>query len=221
MREAEFSACASPRAEKAHASCARGVRMRRVTGIACLLILLGLAGIASATSEGQAATSAQSAEAAAANDSQSCSPCHGEIVEQLKAHPHTASARAVSCTDCHTVDAAHLRESREAPVSAHKPPVAEQNAACARCHADEAGPFSHEHPAVKVEGCATCHAPHGSANAKMLTAGSESALCLQCHAPSTAKVPHTPGRQPATQPMECTTCHRQIHGSNASEVFLQ
>jgi DmsE family decaheme c-type cytochrome len=198
------------------------MRMRRSIGIACLLILPGLAGTARAASHGPAAAPAQSSAAAASGDAQSCSPCHGEIVEQLNAHPHTSSGRSVSCSDCHAVGTAHLRGPGDAPASAQKrPSIPEQNAACARCHANDAGPFTHEHAAVKVEGCASCHAPHGSANPKMLTTGGESALCLQCHAPTTAKVPHAAAREPSVPAADCTTCHRQIHGSNTSEVFLQ
>jgi DmsE family decaheme c-type cytochrome len=199
------------------------MRMRRSIGIAFLLILLELAGPARAASDGQATAPPQSApaETSAAEDAQSCSPCHGEIAQQLRAHPHTSSGKPVSCSDCHAVGSSHLSGPREAPLSAQKPlSVPEQNAACARCHASDAGPFVHEHAVVKVEGCASCHAAHGSANPKMLTTGG-SALCLQCHAQTTARVPHAASSEPAAQPVDCTTCHRQIHGSNTSEVFLQ
>lgn len=36
-----------------------------------------------------------------------------------------------------------------------------------------------EHEAMR-EGCTTCHAPHGSVNAKLLTQRNAS-LCLKCH----------------------------------------
>lgn len=195
--------------------------MRRSTFFACLLILAGLAGSGQPASHGQTQSPA-AASAPASGDPQSCSPCHGEIVQQLSAHPHAPTGKAVSCSSCHAIDAAHLSGSRESQASAQKKPsVPEQNSACTQCHRNDAGPFAHEHPVVKVEGCASCHAPHGSANPKMLTAGSESALCLQCHAQTTTKVSHTAAREPAEQPVNCTDCHRQIHGSNASEVFLQ
>jgi DmsE family decaheme c-type cytochrome len=199
--------------------------MRRSTGIACLFIFVGLAATAHAARDGQAPAPTQSMAATAAavsDDPQSCSPCHGDIVQQLKAHPHTPSDKKVSCSDCHTVEAAHLRSPRAASASAHSTPsVPERNAACTRCHTNDAGPFAHEHPAVNVEGCASCHAAHGSANPKMLTVGSESVLCLQCHAETTTKSPHAAASPPVAKPVDCTTCHRQIHGSNTSEVFLQ
>jgi predicted CXXCH cytochrome family protein len=192
------------------------MRMGRSIVIACFLIFVGPA--VSGRAAGQAQATAQSAP----DDAQSCSPCHGEIVQQLKAHPHAASGKADSCSACHTMDAAHPQSGHDVQASARKQAsISEQNAVCTRCHANDAGPFTHEHPVVKVEGCASCHAPHGSANPKMLTAGSESALCLQCHAQNNAQIPHGASREPAAQPVDCTTCHRQIHGSNTSEVFLQ
>ena len=42
--------------------------------------------------------------------------------------------------------------------------TAAQDVACIKCHSEKAGPFVHEHPPVKTEGCVSCHTPHGSAN---------------------------------------------------------
>ena len=40
--------------------------------------------------------------------------------------------------------------------------------ACLKCHVDKRGPFVFEHAPVRIEGCETCHIPHGSMNAKLL-----------------------------------------------------
>ena len=40
---------------------------------------------------------------------------------------------------------------------------------CFKCHGDKRGPFTFEHAPVRLEGCAACHEPHGSANPRMLT----------------------------------------------------
>ena len=40
--------------------------------------------------------------------------------------------------------------------------------ACLKCHIDKRGPFVYEHAAVRIDGCETCHMPHGSMNAKLL-----------------------------------------------------
>ncbi|HTV15679.1 MAG TPA: cytochrome c3 family protein [Acidobacteriaceae bacterium] len=193
--------------------------MGRSTVIACLLLFPGLSGTARAAGAPQVAATAQGAAATAA-DATSCSTCHSDIVRQVKAHPHASAGKAVNCSDCHTMDTAHVRGSRE--MAAHKQPtIAEQNASCTRCHTEDAGPFAHQHPVVNAEGCGTCHAAHGSANPRMLTVASQRALCLQCHAQTTTQPTHASGAAPATQPVDCTTCHHQIHGSNTSEAFLQ
>jgi predicted CXXCH cytochrome family protein len=50
---------------------------------------------------------------------------------------------------------------------------------CFECHPAQRGPFPFEHEAMR-EGCPTCHAVHGSINAKHLTVR-DSNLCLKCH----------------------------------------
>ena len=37
---------------------------------------------------------------------------------------------------------------------------------CLKCHIDKRGPFVFEHAAVRIDGCETCHMPHGSTNAQ-------------------------------------------------------
>ena len=53
--------------------------------------------------------------------------------------------------------------------------------ACIKCHVDKRGPFVFEHPPVRVEGCETCHNPHGSMNAKLLRRPVVFTVCLECH----------------------------------------
>ena len=53
---------------------------------------------------------------------------------------------------------------------------------CFKCHGDKRGPFVFEHAPVKLEGCATCHEPHGSANPRMLARAQIRFVCLECHA---------------------------------------
>ena len=52
---------------------------------------------------------------------------------------------------------------------------------CIKCHVDKRGPFVYEHPPVRVEGCETCHNPHGSMNAKLLRRPVVFTVCLECH----------------------------------------
>ena len=101
--------------------------------------------------------------------------------------------------------------------------------ACFTCHGDKRGPFTFEHAAVRFEGCATCHEPHGSANARMLTRQSVQYVCLECHAnlPTvnrTATIGVVPPafhdlRLPVFQ--NCTVCHQKIHGSHVDRNLLK
>ena len=52
---------------------------------------------------------------------------------------------------------------------------------CLKCHTDKRGPWVFEHRALKVEGCETCHNPHGSTNAKLLRRPVVFTVCLECH----------------------------------------
>ena len=54
-------------------------------------------------------------------------------------------------------------------------------AICVKCHTDKQGPFVIAHEPVKLEGCASCHVPHGSNNPRLLTRPSVHLLCLECH----------------------------------------
>ena len=90
------------------------------------------------------------------------------------------------------------------------------------------GPFVFEHAPLKVEGCAACHDPHGSANPRLLTRSSVAQLCIECH----TNIGTVPGEEPTgaaqvphdvTNPRyrNCTICHSKIHGSNTSRLFFR
>ena len=139
-----------------------------------------------------------------------CYGCHGNIQAQftLPAH-HRVPEGAMKCTDCHnthgTSNRASLRQSGWET--------------CVQCHIEKRGPFVFEHSAVKVEGCVTCHTPHGSINKMLLVRREERYLCLGCHVnPSAVNVPHS--RLSFQTRGDCTRCHASIHGSNFESNFL-
>ena len=141
-----------------------------------------------------------------------CSDCHRpEAADFRKPFHHPVPEKAMECDDCHLSHSRDLgRESQLELGSAH---------GCVSCHADKKGPFVFEHPPGKLSGCETCHQPHGSQNARMLTRNSVMQLCLECHT-------MTPGAAPGQPPSfhdirtarfrNCLVCHGAIHGSNVS-----
>jgi DmsE family decaheme c-type cytochrome len=99
---------------------------------------------------------------------------------------------------------------------------------CVKCHTDKRGPFVFEHGPLKVEGCETCHQPHGATNAKLLRRPVVFTLCLECH--NDASPPDKGSgvlAQSATHNMldpryrQCTACHVRLHGSNSDQFFLR
>ncbi len=146
-----------------------------------------------------------------------CYGCHQTVQASFqKPHTHPVNQHAMSCTDCH---------------NPHNPTgVAAQRVAfgnepnCFSCHANLRGPFVFEHAPVRLEGCQSCHEPHGSINPKMLTRHDVKVQCLECHADLGAASARSTGvlggvppafhdlRSPRFQ--TCTTCHRKIHGSH-------
>ena len=106
--------------------------------------------------------------------------------------------------------------------------MARLNESCAQCHREQTRPFIFEHAALR-EGCTTCHNPHGSVNAKLLTIRDQN-LCLRCHAQTRlpgagvglfiGNVDHTSYVAYGT----CWTagCHASIHGSNTNlTIFIE
>jgi DmsE family decaheme c-type cytochrome len=128
---------------------------------------------------------------------------------------HRVNEGLIQCSDCHnvhgTVKAKQVRTS------------ATQNLVCFKCHVDKQGPFVFEHEAVKIEGCESCHVPHGGPNPHMLKVSNVNLLCLQCHTQSSfSKAPGTPSfHNQNTFFQACTLCHSQIHGSNFNQFFFK
>jgi DmsE family decaheme c-type cytochrome len=97
------------------------------------------------------------------------------------------------------------------------------NLLCYKCHADKRGPFLWEHPPVE-ENCLTCHNPHGTKAAKLLTEKVPN-LCQDCH--DEQRHPGVPydanntfiGTSPSNKlyARACLNCHSVIHGSYAPE----
>lgn len=159
-----------------------------------------------------------------------CYDCHAPVRAQFNMpFKHRVNEGAIQCSDCHNPHGAPAPTWRMSarPRMVEHGPGAEQP--CLRCHTDKRGPFVFEHAAVRVDGCETCHAPHGSTNARLLRRPLVFTVCLECHNGN-----GNFGRQGdgialqssshnMTDPrfQNCTSCHVRIHGSNSDRTFLR
>jgi DmsE family decaheme c-type cytochrome len=166
----------------------------------------------------------------ARKQSELCYQCHAPVRAQFSMpFKHRVNEGFMQCTDCHNPHGAF------APTwsSALKPRLVDQaqinEEPCLKCHADKRGPFTFEHPSIRVEGCEKCHNPHGSMNAKLLRRPVVFTICLECHnglgtfgRENTGELRLSAAHnllEPRIR--QCTTCHVRIHGSNSDPAFLR
>ncbi len=152
---------------------------------------------------------------------QLCYSCHSEMKAAF-AQPfhHKVDEGLLTCSDCHDPHGTFKGKQLKS--------TADQNAICTKCHSETAGPFAFEHPVIKAEGCIACHSPHGSPNPRLLNVSNLNTLCLGCHSatnlkafPIAASETGGPTHNQAAQYTQCTNCHSQIHGSNATYNFFR
>ncbi|MDT8438595.1 MAG: DmsE family decaheme c-type cytochrome [Wenzhouxiangellaceae bacterium] len=115
----------------------------------------------------------------------------------------------VGCVDCHQ---SHVRRD---PVTV----TATESQVCYACHAEQRSQFQRAsaHPVRFGEmSCSSCHQPHGSANAAMLTQTTLNENCYECHAEYRGPVlwEHAPVVE------DCSNCH-QPHGSNHPSMLTR
>jgi len=165
-----------------------------------------------------------------------CYSCHLQQKSQFNMpFHHRVNEGLIQCTDCHQPHGtAGVWESdhlvRQVRTSDNG------DAVCFKCHKDKQGPFVFPHCSVKLEGCATCHIPHGGANVHMLKYSNVNMLCLQCHTaahfgpitaagnngkPTGFAVMNGPVPNNAIYIQACTICHTAIHGSNFSDIYFR
>ena len=159
-----------------------------------------------------------------------CYGCHTQVRAQFSMPvKHRVNEGFMNCSDCHNPHGSFAPVNRP---GGH-PRMAQQSMpdeeACLKCHTDKRGPFVFEHAGVRLEGCASCHFPHGSTNARLLRRPVVFTLCLECHngngnfGRTGTGVPTQNGSHNMANPrfQNCTTCHAAIHGSNADARFLR
>jgi len=166
--------------------------LRRLRGAPPLVFLLLLAPIAAARSVDAAETCATA-------------QCHAKLVQGTDVHPATED-----CTSCHqSVAEPHPQTGKKTFEL-----VAQAPELCYNCH-DPFGKKKQVHDPVASGDCTTCHDPHSSNNAKLLTAP-VAELCTSCHSDiGGAKHPHGPVAAGA-----CTSCHSP-HESDVKPLLLK
>lgn len=153
-----------------------------------------------------------------ASEPQLCMSCHQETRAQFsQPFHHKVLEGQMKCSDCHNAHGGFELKNARLAVGA--------DAVCVKCHTDKQGPFVYEHLPINVEGCATCHNTHGSANPKMLKRNQVRQLCLECHTeilqPDLAPGVPSFHRQDQARTQNCTVCHARIHGSNTHPAFFR
>lgn len=147
---------------------------------------------------------------------QLCYTCHLNKKAQFNMpFHHRVEEGLVKCADCHNPHGGFIGKQLRS--------AAARDTVCFTCHVDKQGPFVFEHAVVKVEGCQTCHSPHGSPNPHLIKTSNLNILCLKCHTASTfSPASGTPDfHNQAAQYQSCTICHVAIHGSNFDRHFLK
>jgi DmsE family decaheme c-type cytochrome len=163
-----------------------------------------------------------------------CLDCHASGHAEVPAEPLLQALPGTLCGGCHADEKnaferpfAH-REGNHSPLacttchSAHDAAAGrlhllQSGGPCISCHSDKAGPFIFPHAPREVDGCVTCHEPHGSQNPRQLTRRTSLSLCLECHGDVPARSFHD-----FTQARfrNCQNCHRAVHGSNSDPHLL-
>ncbi len=159
-----------------------------------------------------------------------CYGCHASVRAQFSMpFKHRVNEGFMACTDCHNPHGTFAPTWR----MASRPRMVDQALAneepCLKCHSEKRGPFVFEHAPVRVDGCESCHLPHGSMNSRLLRRPVVFTLCLECHngagnfgRQGSGVLTQTPVHNMADPRYQnCTTCHVRIHGSNTDSFFFR
>jgi predicted CXXCH cytochrome family protein len=142
-----------------------------------------------------------------------CYQCHPDVRGQfnLPSH-HPVPEGRMTCIQCHPPH-------QGIAMAGGSTRLLSQEENCTQCHEAQKGPFVFEHEALR-EGCTTCHSPHGSVNAKLLTER-DANLCLKCHFQQVQNGQVLIGGVDHTSRLgqgACWSagCHEAVHGSRVS-----
>jgi DmsE family decaheme c-type cytochrome len=160
-----------------------------------------------------------------------CEGCHMNVRAQFSMpFKHRVNEGFMNCTDCHNPHGSFQPTWANGARPRHVETAKANEEPCINCHADKRGPFVFEHAPLRVDGCMSCHVPHGTANSRMLTRPVVFTLCLECHngAGNMGREANgvrvqfpTPHNMNSPVYQGCVNCHVKIHGSNADLRFFR
>jgi len=159
-----------------------------------------------------------------------CYGCHSDVRAQFSMpFKHRVNEGTIACSDCHNPHGTFASTSAMGIRPKMVDRALDNEEPCMKCHSDKRGPFVFEHAAIRVDGCKSCHVPHGSTNAKLLTRPVAFTMCLECHNGAGTFGRENLGvfRLNSTHNLldpkyqHCTSCHARIHGSNSDQYFLR
>lgn len=133
----------------------------------------------------------------------SCTSCHD---------PHGSETPALLFTNVHApVGTRMCIQCHEAPDSTTPFAVKRQGfELCKGCHGDMVdGMMAKKRlhwPVVDRQGCASCHTPHASRDAKLLRADMQT-LCASCHADTVKRLTAVTAKHPPVDQGLCVSCH--------------
>ncbi len=146
----------------------------------------------------------------ASEASESCTTCHDRKAHALWAGSQH-DTRNVGCLSCHSV---HSPKSAVGQLKAKN-----ESELCASCHravVNKQNRFNHMPVREGKMACASCHNVHGSANVKLLKAGTTvDESCTSCH--QEKRGPYLWEHAPVSD--ACVTCH-DPHGSNNERMLV-
>jgi DmsE family decaheme c-type cytochrome len=148
-------------------------------------------------------------KASAVEASAACTSCHSTSAHAFWANSKH-EARNVSCVSCHSV---------HSPKGAPQLKEASQAKLCGSCHqaiANKVQRFNHMPVREDKLACSSCHNVHGSANVRMLKAGTNiDQSCVSCH--QEKRGPFLWEHAPVAN--SCVTCH-DAHGSSNDRMLV-
>ena len=163
---------------------------------------------------------------------EACYQCHADVRAQFDLpSKHRVNEGLMVCSDCHNPHGGFTPTFGMGQTSKMLNFSHGSDQPCLKCHVDKRGPFIFEHQTGNVDGCISCHRPHGSTSVKLLARATVALTCLECHT-GTGNFGVKSGRgvtvpDAATHSMLdphyqlCTSCHVRIHGSNVHYRFLR